>query len=187
MPFGHRLVEITNVAGIAGLLVATGAYFWASRLIPAGLPGRSDWEIRVFFIAWAATIAHALLRRHKAAWVEQLVCAGFLTAGLPFLNAFTGGLALPASIGLGQGLLAGFDLCALVMGIGFFFAAVKVYRHVPRTRREVLAAGGERGAAADLANSTNSADADGSGDGLNVLPAEPLASPAARLQVEVNA
>ncbi|MDR1463513.1 MAG: PepSY domain-containing protein [Azoarcus sp.] len=176
-PFGHRLVEISNVAGIAGLLVATAAYFWANRLIPADLPGRADWEIRVFFIAWAAMLVHALLRRHKAAWVEQLACAGFLTAALPFVNAFTGGLPLPASIALGQGLLAGFDLCALFMGIGFFYAAWKVCRHVPRVRREVPEA-----SAAD-----HPADADGLEDGLRVLPVEPLAPAATHLQPEANA
>lgn len=186
-PFGHRLVEISNVAGIAGLLVATSAYFWANRLIPADLPGRSDWEIRVFFIAWAVTIAHALVRRHKAAWIEQLACAGFLTAALPFVNAFTGGLPLPASIALGQGLLIGFDLCAFLMGLGFFYAAMKVWRHVPRAQRETLEAGGKRGMAADSANSGNSAEADGAGDGLDALPAEPLVSSPARLQPEANA
>jgi uncharacterized iron-regulated membrane protein len=182
-PFGHRLVEISNVAGIAGLLVATGAYFWANRLIPADLPGRSDWEIRVFFIAWAATIVHALVRRHKAAWIEQLACAGFLTAALPFVNAFTGGLALPASIGLGQGLLVGFDLCAWVMGLGFFYAAMKVYRHVPKVRREALEVDGDgKGGAA-----AGSIDANGPEDGLRVLPAGSLAPSAARLQAEANA
>jgi uncharacterized iron-regulated membrane protein len=145
-PLGHRLVEVFNVAGIAGLFVATGAYFWASRLIPADLPGRSEWEIRVFFIAWAAMVVHALARRHKAAWVEQLACAGFLGAALPFLNAFTGGLALPASIALGQGLLVGFDLGAFVMGLGFFYAARRVSRHLPRTRGKTLGAGEETGA-----------------------------------------
>ncbi|MDR0440821.1 MAG: PepSY domain-containing protein [Candidatus Accumulibacter sp.] len=171
-PFGHRLVEISNVAGIAGLLVATGAYFWANRLIPADLAGRSDWEIRAFFIVWAATLAHALARPHKAAWVEQLACAGFLCAVLPFLNAFTGGLALPASIAVGQGLLAGFDLCALVMGLGFFYAARKVSRHVPRIRQKALET--SEGSGAD--------GMDGEEAGPDALPAE---SPA-RLQPEVN-
>jgi uncharacterized iron-regulated membrane protein len=133
-PWGHRLVEVLNIAAIAGLMAAIAIHFWANRLIPADLPTRADWEIRAFFIAWAVTLVHAALRRPKAAWVEQLACAGALTALLPLVNAVTGGLSLPASIERGLGLLAGFDLCALVFGIGMLYAAYKVHRHTPRTR-----------------------------------------------------
>jgi hypothetical protein len=77
---------------------------------------------------------HAALRRPKAAWIEQLACAGALFALLPLVNAATGGLALPGSIARGAGLLAGFDLCALVSGAGLFFTAYKVYDHAPRVR-----------------------------------------------------
>jgi uncharacterized iron-regulated membrane protein len=134
-PWGHRLVEVLNVAAIAGLMVAIAVHFWASRLIPADLPARADWEIRAFFIAWALTLVHAALRRpKKAAWVEQLACAGALFALLPLVNAATGGLALPGSIARGLWLLAGFDLCALVSGAALFFAARKVHRHIPRAR-----------------------------------------------------
>jgi uncharacterized iron-regulated membrane protein len=131
-PFGHRLVEIANVAGIAGLLLAIGAYFWANRLLPADLPLRGEWEIRVFFIVWGATLAHAALRARKAAWVEQLVLAGVLAGALPLLNACSGGLSLLGSLAMGQGLLAGFDLCALFIGLGLLHAARKVRAHVPR-------------------------------------------------------
>jgi uncharacterized iron-regulated membrane protein len=132
-PRGHRLVEVLNVAAIAGLMVAIAVHFWANRLIPADLPARADWEIRAFFIAWALTLVHAALRRpKKAAWVEQLACAGALFALLPLVNAATGGLALPGSIARGLWLLAGFDLCALVSGAALFFAACKVHRHTPR-------------------------------------------------------
>ncbi|MDR0634878.1 MAG: PepSY domain-containing protein [Azoarcus sp.] len=133
-PWGHRLVEVLNIAAIAGLMVAIAVHFWANRLIPADLPGRADWEIYAFFIAWAAMFAHAILRPPKAAWVEQLAGAGVLSALLPLVNAATGGLALPGSIGHGLGLLAGFDLCALVMGAGLLFSAYKVARHTPRLR-----------------------------------------------------
>ncbi|MDR3299505.1 MAG: PepSY domain-containing protein, partial [Candidatus Accumulibacter sp.] len=140
IPFGQQLVEVFNVSGIAGLLVAIGAYFWANRLIPADLPQRNAWEIRVFFIVWAATLAHALLRKNKTAWVEELVGAGLLIAALPLLNALTGGLSLIGSIARGQGLLAGFDLCALAIGMGLFYAARQVYRHTPATRTANTAA-----------------------------------------------
>ncbi|MDR2451090.1 MAG: PepSY domain-containing protein [Candidatus Accumulibacter sp.] len=133
-PWGHRLVEVLNIASIAGLMVAIAVHFWANRLIPADWPARADWEIRAFFIAWAVTFVHAIARRPKAAWVEQLACAGGLSALLPLINAATGGLALPGSIGRGLGLLAGFDLCALAIGAGLLFAAYKVRRHAPPAR-----------------------------------------------------
>jgi uncharacterized iron-regulated membrane protein len=133
-PWGHRLVEVLNIAAIVGLMLAIAVHFWANRLIPANLPARADWEIYAFFIAWAVALVHAILRRPKAAWVEQLACAGALFALLPLVNAATGGLALPGSIERGLGLLASFDLCTLITGAGLFFAAYKVHYHVPRAR-----------------------------------------------------
>ena len=134
LSFGHRLVDVLNVAGIAGLLIAIGAHFWANRLIPADLAHRGDWEIKVFFIAWSASCIHALLRKRKTAWIEQLVCAGALIAALPILNALTGGLSLPGSVEQGRWLLAGFDICALAIGGGLLFAAHKVMLHTPKFR-----------------------------------------------------
>ena len=134
--FGHRLVDILNVTGIAGLLIAIGAYLWASRIIPADLAQRSDWEIRAFFIVWGASFIHTLARTRKKAWIEELICAGALIATLPILNAFTGGLSLFESLDQGQWLLAGFDLCALSIGGGLLFAARKIALHAPGVRAE---------------------------------------------------
>jgi len=134
-PFGHRMVEVLNVTGVAGMLVATAAYFWGSRMMPAGLAGRGELEVRVFFIVWALMLPHALLRRHKRAWVEQLALAGGLSLLLPLLNGATGGAWLPASLQAGQWQVAGFDLCAVLMGVLLLFAAWKTARHVPRQKR----------------------------------------------------
>jgi uncharacterized iron-regulated membrane protein len=130
--FGHRLVEVLNVAGIAGLLIAIGAYFWANRLIPANWSGRGEWEIKVFFCFWVASIVHALIRRHKVAWIEQLVFAGLLLALLPFLSTVTG----VNSMFKDRWILAGFDLCAILIGVSLLFAARKVYLHRPGNRME---------------------------------------------------
>ncbi|GHT92784.1 iron-regulated membrane protein [Betaproteobacteria bacterium] len=134
IPFGQRLVEVLNVAGVAGLMIALGAYLWASRLIPADMPHRNDWEIRVFFYSWLLTFGYALVRRHKAAWVGELGCAGALIVLLPVLNACSGGRSLFASVGSGQWLLASFDLCALVIGGSLILAARKVALHTPKVR-----------------------------------------------------
>jgi len=127
-PFSHRLVEVLNVGSIAGLSIATAAYFFANRLIPVNAVHRSDWEIRSFFIVWALCTVHGLLRSHRRAWVEQLAIAALLFACLPLLNAATGGLSLPAAMGIGLWSVAGFDLVALVLAAIHGFAAFKLQR-----------------------------------------------------------
>lgn len=133
-PLGHRLVEILNVAAIAGLLLAVAAFFWSNRLLPSAMPGRSAAEIRVFFIVWTIAVAHAALQKHRAAWVAQLGLAGLLASLLPLLNAATGGIALPHSVAAGQLQVAAFDLCALLLGGLLMYTATQVSAYVPRHR-----------------------------------------------------
>jgi len=114
-PFGHRLVEVLNVGSIAGLSVATAAYFWMNRLLPAGLEARGDWEIRGFFIAWLLCLLHPLVRTHRRAWLEQMLLAALLFALLPVLNPLTGGASLAQSVPHGQWSIAGFDLTMLAL------------------------------------------------------------------------
>lgn len=114
-PRGHRLVEVLNIGSIAGLSVATAAYFWCNRLIPAELAGRGDWEIRGFFAVWLLCLLHPLLRTSRAAWREQMAMAAILFALLPVLNPLTGGASIVQSIGHGQWSIAGFDLMMLAL------------------------------------------------------------------------
>lgn len=129
---GLRLVQVLNVAVMAGLLAALGGYFWANRLIPAEIPNRPSAEITVFFSVWAAALLHAAWRDHRRAWVEQLGLAGGLIMALPLLNAATGGAALPLSLVNGQGQVAGLDLGALLLGAMLVATALRVrsYRRV---------------------------------------------------------
>ena len=112
-PFGHRLVEVLNVGSIAGLSVATAAYFWVNRLLPVGLEARADWEIRGFFTVWLLCLLHPLVRQHRRAWLEQMALAALLFALLPVLNPLTGGASLASTIAHGQWSIAGFDLTML--------------------------------------------------------------------------
>jgi len=119
-PLGHKFVEVLNVGAIAGLSVATAVYFWANRLIPAGMEARSDWEIRCFFTAWLLCLLHPLLRVRatgvqRRTWLEQMAVAAVLFALLPILNPLTGGASLASSIPNGQWLIAGFDLMMLAL------------------------------------------------------------------------
>lgn len=115
--FGLRLVDSLNLATIAGICVATAVFFWANRLLPAELVGRSGWEVRAFFSAWGLALLHALLRPSRRGWVEQLVLAAALFCMLPLLNALTTGAHLGASLPAGDWVRAGFDLTALAAGL----------------------------------------------------------------------
>ncbi|TLX56184.1 PepSY domain-containing protein [Stutzerimonas nosocomialis] len=82
----YRVVERLNVSVVAGLAVACVALLWANRLLPVELAQRGDWEVRVFFLVWLATLGHAIVRPWLQAWREQLGLAAALCIGLPLLN-----------------------------------------------------------------------------------------------------
>ena len=146
-PVGHRLVEVLNVAGIAGLPVAIAAYFYGNRLLPIGLVQRLDWEIRVFFIVWLVCLLHAMVRKHRAAWLEQLGAAAVMFLALPIVNVATGGAGLVESISNGLWAIAGFDLVAIVMGLGFAFAAYRTRAKAEAPLRSAAASASSRNTA----------------------------------------
>ncbi|MBV7486276.1 PepSY domain-containing protein [Bordetella sp. BOR01] len=133
--FGFRLVERLNIAGIAGLSIAMTAFLWANRLLPTGMARRGEWEIHLFFIAWALALAHALLRPAKRAWLEQLWLAAALLVLLPVLNALATGRGLFASLAAADWLYAGFDLTLLALGGLHTVLAIRAARHRPRAAR----------------------------------------------------
>jgi len=128
MPFELRLVEVLNIASMAGLMVAVAAFFWANRLLPVGLVGRAEWEVNGFFIVWGLSLVHALMRRGRAAWVEQLVLAALLFGAVPLLNTLTTPYHLGVTLREGDWAMAGFDLACLSSGLFFAWAAWKMQR-----------------------------------------------------------
>lgn len=140
MPFELRLVEVLNIASMAGLVLAVAVFFLANRLLPADLLGRADQEVNAFFIAWALSVVHALLRKGRKAWVEQLALAAVLFIAVPLIN-----LTTPWNLGVtlaqGDWTLAGFDLTCLGAGLFLGWAAWKMQRaggaaSVKKTSRE---------------------------------------------------
>ncbi len=107
---GLRLVERLNIAGIAGLSVAMTSFLWANRILPYDWPARAAGEIQVFFIVWALSLVHAVLRPAKTAWLEQLWAAAALLALLPIVNALTTSRSLWQSVIAGDWVYAGVDL-----------------------------------------------------------------------------
>jgi uncharacterized iron-regulated membrane protein len=127
--FGFRLVERLNIAGIAGLSIAMTVFLWGNRLLPETMAARSAWEIHLFFIAWALTLVHALLRPAKQAWVEQLWLATGLLALLPLLNALTTGRPLWRSLTEGDWVFAGVDLMLCALASLHAMLAIRTQRH----------------------------------------------------------
>ncbi|MDQ3202764.1 MAG: PepSY domain-containing protein, partial [Pseudomonadota bacterium] len=128
LPFELRLVEVLNIASMSGLMIAVAAFFWANRLLPVEMAGRSDWEVNSFFLVWGLSLLHAVLRRGRSAWVEQLALAALLFAALPLLNALTTPYHLGFTLAQGDWAMAGFDLTCLGSGVFFAWAAWKMHR-----------------------------------------------------------
>lgn len=128
MPFELRLVEVLNIASMSGLVVAVAAFFWANRLLPVEMATRADWEVNSFFIVWGLSVVHAVFRRGRPAWVEQLALAAVLFCGVPLLNALTTPYHLGVTLAQGDWTLAGFDLTCLGSGLFLAWAAWKMQR-----------------------------------------------------------
>ncbi len=137
MPFELRLVEVLNIASMSGLMIAIAAFFWANRLLPVSFTARSDWEVQAFFIAWGLSLLHALLRRARQGWVEQLSLGALLFAAIPLLNAITTSHHLGVSVPSGDWAMAGFDLTCLASGAFLAWAAWKMHhRSAPLPKAE---------------------------------------------------
>ncbi|MGS1011753.1 PepSY-associated TM helix domain-containing protein [Achromobacter anxifer] len=122
-------IEALNVTALAGIALASIAYFYGNRLLPASWPERSAWEIRFFFAVWAAALVHALLRPPRRAWIEQLAVTALLCLGLPILNWSTTGLHLWKYAGSGEGQAAAVELAALAFGVVQAYMAWALRRH----------------------------------------------------------
>ncbi|MDZ3995484.1 PepSY-associated TM helix domain-containing protein [Pseudomonas sp. Teo4] len=147
MPGELRLVEVLNIASMSGLLLGVAGFFWANRLVPAGLEGRAEWEVNAFFLTWALSLAHATLRPGRRAWGEQLALGALAFAALPLLNGLTTGQGLNHSLLAGDWAMAGFDLTALATGLFLAWTANKMLRmpkpaikRVPRAAKATVEA-----------------------------------------------
>ncbi len=129
--FGLRLVEHLNVAAIAGLPVAMAGFFWANRVLPPGLAGRAEWEIHLFFIAWAICLLHPLLRRGRQAWIDQFAAGGLMFALLPVVSLVTTERHLGVTLAAGDWAFAGFEFGLLAIGAALGAIAWRLARRRP--------------------------------------------------------
>jgi len=132
--WGLRLVDGLNVAAVAGLPLAMAAFFWANRLIPAGLADRSPLEIACFFAAWGAAAVAGIAWPARRMWQAQLAIGGLLFALLPVLNPLTGGAGLWTTLPQGLWAIAGFDLTVLGLGLALLACAWWVGKRKPASK-----------------------------------------------------
>jgi len=121
--FGLRLVECLNIGTVAGLPVGLAAYFWANRLLPADFAGRQPWEFHALFLVWGLMLVYPAFRPAKRAWTEELWLAAAAIGLLPLLNLLTTDRHLGITVPAGDWELAGVDLTAIVLALGFALAA----------------------------------------------------------------
>jgi uncharacterized iron-regulated membrane protein len=124
-----RLVEVLNLAGMGGLVLAVASFFLANRLLPLELAQRGDWEVRLFFLSWALSALHAGLRPVAQAWREQLGLAALLMFCAPLIGLLATPYGLWASLRAGDRMLAGVDLGLLASACLLFWGVRKLVAH----------------------------------------------------------
>jgi len=135
----YGVVDAFTIASSAGLAVACVSYLWANRLLSVDFDDRADWEIQVFFVAWAVMLAHALVRPQLKAWTEQLGLAALMCLALPLLNVATDSL-LGAAFARRDWSILGVDIVAVMLGaalasIAWYVANIKGRQLLPRQDR----------------------------------------------------
>ncbi|QLE84835.1 PepSY domain-containing protein [Shewanella sp. Scap07] len=137
--FGLRLVEGLNLTFIAGLPLATSAFFYANRLLPEAMPARAQWEINCFFITLALVGLIACINRSRRCWQLLFSVAAIALLAIPLLNVLTSGQGIIDNFVSAQWILLGFDSLCVLMGsllglIGYKLRVPKV-NQARRTRR----------------------------------------------------
>lgn len=113
-----RIAEGLAIGTILGFLLATLAFFWANRLLPASLVERPLAEVHSFFMIWGLSTVTALLLclsgRPMRAWKIQLGILAILSGFLTPLDLITRSGVLVFHV---PTVFAVTDFCALVLGI----------------------------------------------------------------------
>ncbi|MEM6898553.1 MAG: PepSY-associated TM helix domain-containing protein [Pseudomonadota bacterium] len=123
-----RVFRALAVASITGIIIASGAFLIANRLLSREASflsyDRSDLEVWAFLVAWIVSLFHAALRDTKA-WRDQAAVIASVAILAVLLNWVTTGDHLIKSIGSGVWSIAGIDLVLIVSAI---VAVTSVFR-----------------------------------------------------------
>ncbi|WP_375743466.1 PepSY domain-containing protein [Corallococcus interemptor] len=78
-----------TAGGCGGAAFAIAAVFLANQLLPDALPLRVEWEHRVFFGAWCASVLGGLVYPRARGWARWLLgLSGAVLVALPWLDAW---------------------------------------------------------------------------------------------------
>ena len=114
---GFRTVEALTIGGVTGIIIATGAFLVANRLLPPGATlwaeERADLEVQAFWLVWLGTFLHAAALRGRA-WAQQCLTVAALALAAVVLNAVTTGDHITAALLKGQWAVAGMDAVLLL-------------------------------------------------------------------------
>ena len=117
---GVRVVEGLTIGSVAGIIVATLAFFACNRLLPpaASLAGqeRAALEVWIFYLVWIACFAHAWWRPLRA-WREQAGVVCVLALGCVLLNWASTGDHAVRSLASGTWSVAGVDAMLLLLAM----------------------------------------------------------------------
>ncbi|MEH3143783.1 MAG: PepSY-associated TM helix domain-containing protein [Methylobacterium frigidaeris] len=129
--FGWRLVHGLNVGTVAGLPAAVAAYLLVNRLLPAGLAGRAEWEVRAFFGVWLATTLVAFLPplRPRLAWSGAMALAALL-----YLAAAAADVLTARGLWDDPAWFLGFDAVLVLLAAALAVVSRKIVRYEPPRR-----------------------------------------------------
>jgi uncharacterized iron-regulated membrane protein len=127
----YRVIDVLNVATIAGLSLACIGFLWSNRLLPLELAGRHDREVMAFFGVWLAALLHAALRPTAKAWREQLWAGAALCGLLPLLNVLTTGQHVLGYLAQRDIERAAVELTAIACGVLLATAALRIGQRRP--------------------------------------------------------
>ncbi len=117
---GAHLLDAICVCSCSGLILATLGFFIANRALPADLGrfeiDRAALEGWAFFLIWASTLVHALIRG-AGAWHGQLLAIGGAAPTAVLLNWLTTGDHLLHSLQQGRDAVAGMDLLLMLLAL----------------------------------------------------------------------
>lgn len=120
--WGGMAVTLLCSVLITGMPLATLSMLVANRWLPAGLAGRADWEVTVFFAAWLLAGLHALwviirCAQARAPWASHCLAISALALVAVLSNAWSTGDHPWRALGQGLWPVAGVDLALLVCAV----------------------------------------------------------------------
>lgn len=139
---GAQVVHCLAVGSVAGIIIATFAFFAVNRVLPVGATlagaGRAALEMWVFYLVWLAAFTHAWLRPAQA-WREQagaIAAVALLAVGL---NWATTGHHVPGALAGGLVEIAMMDLMLVAAAL----IALASARRLGRRQRSSAQAGAD--------------------------------------------